>query len=423
MYRVVRDQCQEKLRQHFVVVAVPIEGPAKQSFGDIDIFVAWDRREIFPSSAPKTPINESQQSGIQTIYQALGSVRFKQHQTDSASMAIPWPESFPLPEKANQGGHAAQKYYIQVDAHIYHSLEELQWMLFKNAHSDLWSLLGSIVRPYGLTADDTGFHIRIPEIEELNKKEARVLLSKDPVEVLKFLGLKFDDQKWEEPFECEEDIFEYVATCPLFYVKNEAKDDDTVGGVENELEDDKKKLKANDRRRMAYRPIFKKWVEEFLPACRTSGRFMASTTTPPTRDDIRQQAFEHFLGSQSIYESRLLEWRIKRQHETLWKAVIKTAIPTDINVVQRSFCAGALKKIILQGDTSFDGIEAPPSLKDDRGAFDEEAVRAWVVGNWQKVSTVAWRLQNERSDAKRAKAGTKRTLSSTEKTPPADDAT
>lgn len=34
VYRAVRDQCQEKLRDLFVVVAAPIEGPAKSSFGD-----------------------------------------------------------------------------------------------------------------------------------------------------------------------------------------------------------------------------------------------------------------------------------------------------------------------------------------------------------------------------------------------------
>jgi len=422
MYRAVRDQCQEKLRQHFVVVAVPIEGPAKQSFGDIDIFVAWDRREVFPSSAPKTAIDESQQSSIQSIYQALGSVRHKQPNEDSASMAIPWPESFPPPEEANEGSNASKKYYIQVDVHIYRSLEELQWMLFKHAHGDFWNLLGSIVRPYGLTADDTGFHIRIPEIEELNKKEARVLLSKDPADVLKFLGLRFDSQQWEEPFACEEDVFEYVATCPLFYVKDKTKDEDTVGGDENEIEDNKKKLKANDRRRMASRPIFRKWVEEFLPACRASGRFMASTTTLPTRSNVHQQVFEYFPGAQSIYESRLLKWRVKRQHETLWKAVIKPAIPTDIDMHQRSCCATALKKIILQGDTSFDGIEAPPSLKDDSGIFDEEAVRTWVVDNWDTVSAVAWRINNERCAAKKANTGTKRTLSGIEKTPPGEDA-
>lgn len=34
VYRAVRDRCQERLREVFVIVATPIEGPAKTSFGD-----------------------------------------------------------------------------------------------------------------------------------------------------------------------------------------------------------------------------------------------------------------------------------------------------------------------------------------------------------------------------------------------------
>lgn len=42
VYRFIRDICHAALRQRFMAVASPIEAPAKQDYGDVDIFVAWD---------------------------------------------------------------------------------------------------------------------------------------------------------------------------------------------------------------------------------------------------------------------------------------------------------------------------------------------------------------------------------------------
>lgn len=36
-YRTIRDRCQKKLRELFVVVATPIEGPAKADHGDSEL--------------------------------------------------------------------------------------------------------------------------------------------------------------------------------------------------------------------------------------------------------------------------------------------------------------------------------------------------------------------------------------------------
>ncbi|KAI3318268.1 hypothetical protein HD806DRAFT_316909 [Xylariaceae sp. AK1471] len=433
VYRAVRDQCHEKLRELYIVVATPIEGPAKTSFGDIDLFVAWERAEVFPPTCrirpppPKAP--------LQDIYRVLGGVQIKSENQNMATMAIPWPKDFAYaniePKSESEIDSSENKdeiltngpkpQFIQVDVHICTTLDHLQWMLFKHAHGDLWNILGSTIRPFGLTVDEVGLYVRIPEIEELNKKEAKVLLSSDPSEILSFLGLKYDDKQWEEPFTSDEDIYEYATTCRLFFVKpekTETKDDADGTGTGGEGEDatgvDKRRLKANDRRRMTYRPLFRKWVEEFLPACRASGHF--ASLTPSTRDGVRQQAFAYFPGVQSIYSSRLTEWRIKRQRETLWKEVIKPAVPTDIDIHQRSCCTSALKKIIMNDDDTFGGIVAPASLKDKDGLFDEDAVRAWVEKSWQEVFDVAWEMYKQRSAAQmERKASAKRTVSGSEK--------
>ncbi|KAI1740854.1 hypothetical protein F4680DRAFT_87496 [Xylaria scruposa] len=443
VYRAVRDRCQEKLRSLFVVVATPIEGPAKTSFGDIDLFVAWERKDVFPPLKP-TPSSPSHESPKEAICKILGAIRSKSENKNAATIAIPWPEDFPYADndaKANQteiekldekSAAKLKPLCIQVDVHVCPTLDYLQWMLFKHAHGDLWNLLGATIRPFGLTIDEVGLHVRIPEIEEIDKKKARVLLSTDPAEILQFLGLRSDDKQWEEPFASDEDVFEYAATCRLFWAKvkegetTSADDDNNAsntlknsGGDETSraaIGADKRKLKANDRRRMAYRPLFRKWVEEYLPACRSSARF---AHTPPTRDEVRRQAFEYFPGTRSIYDARAAEWRVDHQTRTLWNSVIKPSLPDDLDVYKRSCCAAALKKIILQGDATFGDIVAPSELRREDGLFDEDAVRVWVRDNWQHVLDVAWAMNQQRYmevlKQKELKGATKRTVSGSER--------
>ncbi|KAI8953660.1 hypothetical protein F4801DRAFT_104075 [Xylaria longipes] len=435
VYRAVRDRCQEKLRELFVVVATPIEGPAKTSFGDIDLFVAWARMDVFPCLKPALS-NSSPESLKEEIYRILGAVKCKSENKNTATIAIPWPEDFPYSgdeieangsenEKKDESSLAKPKpLCIQVDIHICPELDHLQWMLFKHAHGDLWNLLGATIRPFGLTIDEVGLYVRIPEIEESDKKKARVLLSTDPAEILQFLGLKFDDKQWEEPFASDEEVFEYAATCRLFWAKAkeaETSADNDAGSAFDTAADeesraigaDKRKLKSNDRRRMAYRPLFRKWIEEFLPACRASGRF--STTPPPTREGVREQTFAYFPGARAIYSARVTEWRITRQRETLWKSVIKPAVPDGLDVNRRSCCTAALKKIIMHGDASFGDIVAPSTLKRGDGLFDEDSVRVWVRNNWQHVLNVAWAINQQRyRESQELKAATKRTVSGSE---------
>ncbi|KAI0098274.1 hypothetical protein GGR51DRAFT_538384 [Nemania sp. FL0031] len=410
VYRAMRDRCHKKLRDLFVVVATPIEGPAKTSFGDIDLFVAWEWKDVFPQSKP-APFGASDEDPIDVVCRVLGAIRRKTAQGKEVSVAVPWPEDLPyseaepknesssdvrmngLEEEGEQKHGEDEKSVnnlgprcIQVDIHICQSLDYLQWMLFKHAHGDLWNLLGSTIRPFGLTIDEVGLYVRIPEIEKFEKQKAKVLLTTDPSEVLNFLGLKCTEKEWEEPFASDQEVFEYAATCRLFWVKP----DDSEGGS---AEIDRRKLKANDRRRMKFRPLFRKWIEEFIPACREAGRF---ASTPLTRDIVREQAFACFPRLRSDYDSHFIKWLIKKQKVALVNDMIKPTVPSDMGYERRGHCVSALKKIILDGDESFGGIVAPPGLKRQDGLFDEDAVRAWVGNNWRAVMRFALDIQQER---------------------------
>ncbi|KAI2606581.1 hypothetical protein GGR54DRAFT_644194 [Hypoxylon sp. NC1633] len=400
IYQQVLNSCHAKLRQLFVITATPIPGPAKQDHGDIDILVAWERNAIFPSSTSSslsTSIPTRPKDSLEAAKHLLNAKHSVRQQSGSINLAIPWPET---------GGHGREshddsgsKRYIQVDLHLCKSLEQLQWLLFKNAHGDIWNVLGSLIRPFGLTIDEVGLHIRIPEIEALDRKKARILLTTDPCDVLEFLGLSNDCLQWEEPFRSVDDLFDYITTCRLFWVRPVAEDDSE--GDDNKSKStsdsgqiDKSRLKANDRRRMKQRPVFRKFVEEFLPACREANRF---TKRDATRDSVRMEAFELFPSSRTAYDARLSEWRKERQRQTLWRDVIKASIP-DIpeeedgiqrNAIWRSHISTALKKIVMQDDYSL-GIRPLVPLVDACGMYNEDQVKRFVSDNWKKVGEIVW---------------------------------
>jgi hypothetical protein len=76
-------------------------------------------------------------------------------------------------------------------------------------------------------------------------------------------------------------------------------------------EEGKKKLKHNDRQRMAKRPIFNEWITEFIPKLREEGDYSEAKVT---REEIRDEAFEKF-GVKEEYETRLKEWKLVRHKE------------------------------------------------------------------------------------------------------------
>ncbi|KAI1453458.1 hypothetical protein F4805DRAFT_470056 [Annulohypoxylon moriforme] len=389
VYQHVLEQCHAKLRELSIIVATPISGPAKLDYGDVDIFLAWEKNSVFPFPPPTKSISKksppSKDDTLMTAAQLLNAKRHLEVQPGIMMTAIPWPDDLPeVATKDEQGfNSSSMPRYIQVDLHFYDSLEQLQWML------DLWNIIGSTIRPYGLTIDEVGLHVRIPEIEALDKKKAKVLLSTDSTKILSFLGLKYDGTQWEEPFASIEDLFEYATTCRLFWVRPEPDDQHTPTDTG---EIDRSKLKSHDRRRMNSRPVFRQWVDEFLPACREAGLFAVQNAT---RDSIRAEAFDYFPGSRHTYEAQLREWNLERQRQTLWRNVIKASMPkfpegkevTPRDRSQHGKVASAFKKIIMQDNYSL-GIRPATPLRDATGFYDEEKVKQFVVDNWEQVTDV-----------------------------------
>ena len=263
IYYMLRDYYLPLLSSLYTHAATPIEAPRKTSYGDIDVLVA------LPKSTPISADSLSKILGAERVFAVSGS--------PTTSFALPYPN---LPNN-----------YVQLDVHLC-SFSSFHWQLFHQSHGDLWNLLGTTIRPFGLTPNDAGLHVRIGEIEDLNRKRALLYLTCDPDAVLKFLGLDTDVYK---PFETVESMYRYVCRCRYFkeemYVRSE--------------------LKANDRKRMAQRELYRAFLD-WLPHNAYLVGQQKEKNVQCSRDDVLEESLNKF-GKREEYEKRLEEWRKERE--------------------------------------------------------------------------------------------------------------
>lgn len=262
IYHLLRDHYLQLLSSLYTHTATPIEAPEKTSYGDIDILV----------SLPK-----STSISAEALSKILGAERIFASGSPTTSFALPYP---------NLPGN-----YIQLDVHI-SPPEKFHWQLFHLSHGDLWNLLGTSIRIVGLTSNDSGLHVRIEEIEDLNRKRALLFLTCDPNSVLEFLGLDTDVYK---PFESVESMYRYVCGCRYFrderYVRSE--------------------LKANDRKRMAQRELYRAFIEDWLPKNTHLVGQQKQKNAQLSRNDVLEVSLNRF-GKREEYEKRFEEWRKER---------------------------------------------------------------------------------------------------------------
>lgn len=251
-------------------------------------------------------------------------------------------------------------------------------------------MLGSTIRPFGLTVNDTGFFLRIEEIEAFDRNKAKVFLTSEPAAILDFLSL--DGKTWWKRFESVDDMFNYAAGSRFFWVKPSQKseeqklktDEVDAEGGEGKKED----LKRSDRKRVNQRPIFAQWIEDFIPRCRESGKYSTSTLT---RQQVRLEAFEKF-GVRKEYEDKLREWNLAKNKDELWRIAIKGSIPEDgVNPQFRSAAARVFKEVIIEGK-QVEGMVVPEGVKvQENGLWDLDAVKEWVGSSWEE----AWKIGME----------------------------
>ncbi|KAG9496743.1 hypothetical protein J7337_011526 [Fusarium musae] len=345
----------------------------------------------------KTGDSSSQPSATLPAIPAHGNFRIKRRAvpksilTDNPFVA---PPSGPVHDNPFRD---PPRVFIQVDVRYCLSRKQAKYLRFFESHGDFWQIVGSIISPYGLTVDDKGLHIRVEEGERINRKKAKILLTSKPDEILMFLGLPVAEY-WR-PFATTNAMFEYIAKCPMFS-RGCSTFQEEMGVVT-----------SNERRRMASRPIYREWVQEFKPRFLQRGLDFGS---PLTRDDIKEKAFYTFK-IESEYHARVRSFILGSQREELRK-YIKSLVPLEDNSTpakqRRSKTIKAMSAIVIDGmDASEFGIAAPAKLLRGNGTWDMPRTEEWIrtkvqfVGRYANMSAVEKEKLRAESAKRKAERG------------------
>jgi hypothetical protein len=120
---------------------------------------------------------------------------------------------------------------------------------------------------------------------------------------------------------------------------------------------------------MKKRPIFRDWMELWIPKLREEGRF---GNTHVTREQVRDEAFAVFRVREE-FEMKQKEWRLIKHKDDLWNQVIKAGVPEDVEPQRRSAAIKLMKMVILEGE-QFEGVVPKAAEKDKEGFYNIEEV-------------------------------------------------
>ncbi|KIW94605.1 uncharacterized protein Z519_04581 [Cladophialophora bantiana CBS 173.52] len=451
VYESVLSRTQELLRAHFKLVGHALEAPAKTSHGDIDIIVA-EPMDRTVTSEHRVGDFLAKLLGAEKWKKMAGN--------STCSLALRWPKEFedqfvtegdlsggshggelgegeldghlsdqeertktPMKENANPSQTAPDRAatssttiypstssslptplnpiskHIQLDITITPTPAYFHWHMFLRAHGDFWQMLGMIVRRFGLTPASKGLCLRIAEVEKHNKEQARVLMTSDPDTVLDYLGL--DKERYWRMFGSLDEMMDYLSSCRFHdpgrwrdrtkHVEEGEEAETTEGSVTSRA-----LLKANDRQRVAKRPVFAYWFETYLPA---------HIDDPPgksallTREDVVEDAKKSFGADFATrFEERKRKMVRQIQVDMLW-AQIRKNLPIEgpeIGYVMK----GMKREIVGKREEQPPGLEKLKGTDEVRmayqaGRFDE--VLEWAAAKWSEVGQRQKKLEQENS--------------------------
>lgn len=335
-YFALREKYKAILLTLFLLVVTPAEAAGKESYGDIDFLVCVPRGEteckqeelMRALGAVRTAVidgasrsyavkreacvkdrvgNENEnENGNVPDGSAIGEVGMTgERETETA------PKPFSSVHSSRNHGertvsNSTINTYTQIDIHVLPRPSDLPWSLFKSSHGDLPLILGTIIRPAGLTANHIGLYARIPEIERScashssSAKNSMLHLTSSPTKALRFLGL--DDAAYEQGFGSEEDVFVWASRCRFFDREIFDRSSDGEG-------------RSKDRARANKRGMYCQFVSEWIPGHPEVGK-----GNGPGRAEVLQGAMEYF-GKRDEYQQIFTKCRAAMREKAFWQDV------------------------------------------------------------------------------------------------------
>ncbi|KAF1928348.1 uncharacterized protein M421DRAFT_420892 [Didymella exigua CBS 183.55] len=338
-----------KLQQFFEKVVVPRDAPGKMDHGDIDFLVGGTRP----------------QDGYlwKLVQGALGAHHHKSQ--GSHSFALPHPDI--------EGAHVQVDIELSLGDGLPGSWEWFEWTKLMKGDADLMQIIGIAHRPLGLTCTDQGLHVRLEQIEPYDKKEARLFLTRDPDKALRFYGLDVD--KYFQGFSSETDLFNWVAGGRFFSLEVFAQ------RVE----------KADDRTRSAKRPMYRHFVEEYMPNVVKNNESKIWT-----RQEVLLESLKTF-NVQAQYDEKMAKHDREEAEKKLWEEVKATIPATDKRL---KAAVRALRRWVRFKNSKPAKLEHPllPEQYLTWSKYVDQSnksdVLEWVERNWQDLKSRDKAYQN-----------------------------
>lgn len=351
----------------FRTVIEPAEAPGKPDYGDLDFIAACND----PTELPARDL----------VAKALNAERYISSGPDVSSYAVSWASAgvddtdwrqrgIDSPKKDQDLGEAPIP-YAQIDIHTC-QMELLPWLVFHASYGDLSQILGSILRPYGLTVTDRGFCLRVEEIEHVHKDGSKIYLTRDPDVAMEYLGLS--PKRYHSGFENVEQLFEWIAATRFFnpnvYVAREGKET------------------AVDRRRKQTRPMFGCFVDEWVPQYLKvqNGSSKQEHRTYASRDEVFQAVLGRF-DKLLEYEAMVRTYRAAGREREFWISATRL-MPERIEGSERGQLAAYLKKCIkFVGGVPVATEETPEQWKKSmsKGAIKDEELLELISEDREEV--------------------------------------
>jgi hypothetical protein len=146
--------------------------PSKPDYGDVDFLVSG-----FLLARPAAELDW--QRMVAMTKEVLNTSHGKRGylNPDVMFFAVPMPDE--------------EHVWIQIDVKVCEAGEEeaFAWEKFQLHYASGLKMLGSLIKPLGLTISPAGLHIRVEEMEATDFPGSLVFVSKQPADVLKILGL------------------------------------------------------------------------------------------------------------------------------------------------------------------------------------------------------------------------------------------
>lgn len=329
-YVQVKSIASAALQKVFTNVTVPLEVPGKADHGDCDFLVSTP----FGDSSVLTSDTFPFESVVDAIKQALNTHHGRRGFLAPTCMffAIPMPLSS-TPGYLNEGESSGEEiqFWAQIDIEVCFKPETFSWKTFELNYASQSSILGSMVKPLGLTLDPEGLHVRVKEMESTDWAASMVWITKDPWTVCRILGLsrRAVDGGFKSAEESEyntKDIVVHMLTRTVYeeYTSSWLFHPEQFKA---KLEDDSYLVQHVHRSR-----FLKKWIPERYPEYKLiqngADKEELVTWTARTRAVVREKVFTMFPQVAEGYYAKRFQHVNETEERTL-RELLTAAIPSD----------------------------------------------------------------------------------------------